>query len=130
MTAPLAGAARRHPRRIALLSYALGEAPEPHDLVHDLTGGLAVAARVARILVEAHRLTKDHRDRLAAAEVPVLGALERGRNDWDALVDRDHRGACLGLTGDARALPGALDEHAQKMVLANRLAHAPERVAI
>ena len=95
-----------------------------------LGGGLAVALRVLRQPVEAQRLAPGDRDRMPVAGLPLVRAVDRGRDDRDVLLERDHRRAGLHLPRNAVQLPRPLDEEAERVSLANRLAHLPHRLAV
>src|SRR5262245_15312304 len=104
--------------------------PQPRDLGHELLGRGRVALGVARMLCEAHRLAEGDRHLGAVAELPFLGAVDRGWDHRHALADRHHRGARHGLPRHTALLARALDEEAEELVVPHGLAHPTERLAV
>ena len=67
---------------------------------------------------------------MEVAGLPLVAAVDRGRNHRDVLLDRDHRGARLHRPGNACQLARALDEETERATLPNDLAHPPDRFAV
>ena len=67
---------------------------------------------------------------MEVAELPELAPVDRGRDDRDVLLERDHGRAGHRLSGHAVLLPRPLDEEAERVSIADDLAHRSNRLAV
>src|SRR5690349_1693397 len=79
--------------------------PLAADLALDLRGRLAVALCAAWESVEAQRLAPRDGHRREVAELPLERAVDRAADEWNVLLQRDHRGPRLRRARHTGALP-------------------------
>ena len=77
--------------------------------------GLLVALAALRQALEGHRLAPGDRHRAEGAGLPRLRPVDRDRDDWRVLLQRDHGRAGLHEARNAGALTRALDEQAERV---------------